>query len=182
MLLFVNYYSAYEGTKSFGDLPADQLHDTANALRTAVSRKLRSGSTAPAAALCRRELLYHWFPKGDRRAAITADEKDFPSPYFPPGWDRVLNIHGQGQRVHYSITLRPTVGMKPVCCRLLDSQSSNMLLFNSSAYRHISEVRWNLCMLYDYFWVTSLTFIPPRALDINFNGNFVHALCQRGPD
>ena len=27
-----------------------------------------------------------------------------------------------------------------------------------------------------------VTFIPPRALDINFNGNFVHALCQRGPD
>ena len=113
MLLFVNYYSAYEGTKSFGDLPADQLHDTADALRTAVSQKLRSGSTAPAAALCRREVLYHWFPKGDQRAAITADEKDFPSPYFPPGWDRVLNIHGQGQRVHYPITLRPTVRCSP---------------------------------------------------------------------
>ena len=113
MLLFVNYYSAYEGTKSFGDLPADQLHDTADALRTAVSRKLRSGSTAPAAALCRREVLYHWFPKGDQRAAITADEKDFPSPYFPPGWDRVLNIHGQGQRVQYPITLRPTVRRSP---------------------------------------------------------------------
>ena len=30
--------------------------------------------------------------------------------------------------------------------------------------------------------LTRLTFIPPRALDINFNGNFVHTLCQRGPD
>ena len=30
--------------------------------------------------------------------------------------------------------------------------------------------------------LTRLTFIQPKALDINFNGNFVHALCQRGPD
>ena len=27
-----------------------------------------------------------------------------------------------------------------------------------------------------------LTFLPPRALDINFNENSAHVLCQRGPE
>eukprot|EP00117_Sycon_ciliatum_P037920 scpid83194/ scgid5414/ len=90
-----------------GPFSDDELFEAADGIRTAVQRKLRSGCSNPESTLCRREIVYFWFSnqKLDKGGAVELGEKDFPVKFFPPGWDACMNVHGQGPRAHYLITL-----------------------------------------------------------------------------
>ena len=95
-------------------MPDEELFLTADLIRTAVLKKLRSGSLAPEAVPCRRDVIFRLIRKQRQGSVLTAQKLDFPEKFFPPGWDEVANVHGEGQRVHYPVTLRLTTRRSPV--------------------------------------------------------------------
>lgn len=115
LLFYVVYDSAYEGDKLVEDFSEEQLQVAADSIRFSVQRKLRSGSAAPESIACRRGVLFLWFGKGgeQKRRKYHLQKEDFPAKLFPPGWDTVMDRHGQGQRVYYPITVGLTVRRSP---------------------------------------------------------------------
>ena len=88
----------------------EELLFAADWIREAVQKKVSSGSSLAESCPCHLDILRHWFNEKPReRAAWRLTENDFPKDFFPCGWDTVLNVHGQGQKVIYPIFLRPTV-------------------------------------------------------------------------
>ena len=99
--------SAYESGEGAGPFSDDELWEAADYIRTAVERKLHSGCTRPETAPCRRDILYFWFSdqKLQNGSAVELGKEHFPVKFFPPGWDMCMDVHGQGQRVHYPVTV-----------------------------------------------------------------------------
>ena len=118
------HFSAYEGTEPV-EFSRDELLKVADAIRTGVQRKLRSQSAAAEVVKCRRDVLLSLFPEREQMKKFTAGKEDFPEQFFPPGWDAVINVHGQGQTVHYPITLKPTVRHSP--CTYVRNADGNLV-------------------------------------------------------
>lgn len=99
----------------------------ADSLVQAVQKKVKNGSSLSESCPCRHEILKYWFHgKPKERGAWRLMRSDFPEDFFPPGWDTVLNVHGQGQKVMYPIFLRPTVRRSAKRC--IRTHSGQMVL------------------------------------------------------
>ena len=93
-----------------GFLSHEELVEAADSIRCAVMRKVKNGHDLAESVPCRKDILRHWFEgKDKRRGAWVLKKEDFPVRFFPAGWDRVYDAHGQGRMVMYPITIRATL-------------------------------------------------------------------------
>ena len=111
--------------------------EAADCIRMAVMRKVKNCQDLSESVPCRRDILYHWFEgKGEKnRGAWKLKKEDFPEKYFPAGWDRVTDAHGQGRRVMYPIKIRPTLHRSPQHF-IRDSSSGDMMQSQAAVYPH----------------------------------------------
>ena len=97
-------------------------------------RKVKNGHDLPESVPCRKDILRHWFEgRGKKRGAWVLKKEDFPARFFPAGWDRVYDAHGQGRTVMYPITIRATLHHS-VECFARDSSSGNVVQSQAAVY------------------------------------------------
>ena len=48
-----------------------------------------------------------------QKSWVLLDSSHFPRKYFPPGWDKLYDVHGQGLKVWYPMKLRTFISWSP---------------------------------------------------------------------
>jgi len=83
--------------------------------RVAVERHLKAKSRLPVRLFFRLDVFRFLFGgKGvSREGWIFLEKEDFPSAYFPLGWDSWVDSHGQGMKVFYPLRVKPFISWSP---------------------------------------------------------------------
>lgn len=85
-------------------------------LRVAVSQALKAPRTRQTLCIEFRQDVFAFLfgGKGTKRGIWTVlAEKDFPKEFFPVHWDKMLDLHGQGTKIHYPVKVRHFISWSP---------------------------------------------------------------------